>query len=274
VVMLRPTESNVVFLQQLGRGLRASDGKASVTVIDFVGNDRMFLERMRALLSLGGSEIPQLRPLLEQDAPLDLPSGCIVELEIEAKSTLAHLLQGGGADEIERVYRELYAQRRERPSAGELERLGYSPGLLRKNQQHASWFDFVHSEGHLSPEETPGFRNHADLMREIETTPMTKCFKMVTLEALIEAHALRDGLPLRDLGLRAHAILRRSPDLFGDVIEAERRSELDSRSEKAWLAYWRKNPIDAWTKGRAARGSGSLTIGWCPPSPSVRMRKR
>ncbi|MEJ7729944.1 MAG: helicase-related protein [Polyangiaceae bacterium] len=40
VVMLRPTESSVVFLQQLGRGLRAHAGKTGVTIIDFVGNHR------------------------------------------------------------------------------------------------------------------------------------------------------------------------------------------------------------------------------------------
>ena len=56
VVMLRPTESNVVFLQQLGRGLRAADGKTAVTVVDFVGNHRIFFERLRALLSLGGKD--------------------------------------------------------------------------------------------------------------------------------------------------------------------------------------------------------------------------
>jgi len=52
VVMLRPTESSVIFLQQLGRGLRANEGKTAVIVIDFVGNHRVFLERLRALLSL------------------------------------------------------------------------------------------------------------------------------------------------------------------------------------------------------------------------------
>ena len=38
VVMLRPTESPIVFTQQLGRGLRHSDGKEYVVVIDFIGN--------------------------------------------------------------------------------------------------------------------------------------------------------------------------------------------------------------------------------------------
>lgn len=38
VVMLRPTESSIIFIQQLGRGLRKSSNKEYVTVIDFIGN--------------------------------------------------------------------------------------------------------------------------------------------------------------------------------------------------------------------------------------------
>lgn len=38
IVMLRPTESAIVFVQQLGRGLRKREGKSYVTVIDFIGN--------------------------------------------------------------------------------------------------------------------------------------------------------------------------------------------------------------------------------------------
>lgn len=38
VVMLRNTESNIIFIQQLGRGLRKDNSKEFVTVIDFIGN--------------------------------------------------------------------------------------------------------------------------------------------------------------------------------------------------------------------------------------------
>lgn len=38
VVMLRPTESPIVFVQQLGRGLRKSQDKEYVVVLDFIGN--------------------------------------------------------------------------------------------------------------------------------------------------------------------------------------------------------------------------------------------
>ena len=38
VMFLRPTESPVVFIQQLGRGLRRSKGKEYLNVLDFIGN--------------------------------------------------------------------------------------------------------------------------------------------------------------------------------------------------------------------------------------------
>ena len=38
IIMLRPTQSAIIFVQQLGRGLRKTDGKEYLTVIDFIGN--------------------------------------------------------------------------------------------------------------------------------------------------------------------------------------------------------------------------------------------
>ena len=38
VIMLRPTQSSIVFIQQLGRGLRKADGKEYVVILDFIGN--------------------------------------------------------------------------------------------------------------------------------------------------------------------------------------------------------------------------------------------
>lgn len=38
VIMLRPTESPIVFVQQLGRGLRKAEGKEYTVILDFIGN--------------------------------------------------------------------------------------------------------------------------------------------------------------------------------------------------------------------------------------------
>ncbi|MDB4958194.1 MAG: ATP-dependent helicase YejH [Myxococcales bacterium] len=258
VVMLRPTESSVVFLQQLGRGLRASEGKTSVNVVDFVGNHRMFLERLRALLSLGGaSGAAALRELLHAEGTVELPAGCSVDLELEAKTLLANLFQVSGANEVERAYRELCVERgtaedpASRPTAGELQRMGYLPSRLR--ERHGSWFDFVRGESGLAADEVRLLEVAAGFLRELEITPMTKCFKMVTLEVLLEQHALLDGMPLDELATRAHAWLRRSPELFADVLDELRVQTLDDASRSKWLRYWADNPIAAWTRreGRA-----------------------
>ena len=72
VVMLRPTQSAIIFVQQLGRGLRKDDSKTYVSVIDFIGNyeNNFFIpialygdnsynkDNLRKALSEGSSAIP------------------------------------------------------------------------------------------------------------------------------------------------------------------------------------------------------------------------
>jgi hypothetical protein len=80
LLMLRPTESPLLFLQQLGRGLRKVDGKAVCTVLDFVGHHRQefrYDRRFRALL--GGTRTDVMRQV-EQGFPF-LPAGCHMELD-------------------------------------------------------------------------------------------------------------------------------------------------------------------------------------------------
>jgi superfamily II DNA or RNA helicase/diadenosine tetraphosphate (Ap4A) HIT family hydrolase/HKD family nuclease len=151
VVMLRPTESGVVFLQQLGRGLRVAEGKTHLTVIDFVGNHAVFLERLRTLLSLGGDQpIAALRALVAE-GHLELPGGCSVELQLEAQALLEQKLLAGGADEVERIYRELREARGARPTAGELVRMGHTLSAIAR--RHGSWLGFVRAEGDLTAEQ-------------------------------------------------------------------------------------------------------------------------
>ena len=80
VLFLRPTESATVFLQQLGRGLRLTEGKTVLTALDFVGHQRRefrFDQRFRALTGLGGK---QLLRQLEEGFPF-LPSGSQIVLD-------------------------------------------------------------------------------------------------------------------------------------------------------------------------------------------------
>ncbi|MFF3819937.1 DUF3427 domain-containing protein [Streptomyces bluensis] len=84
LLLLRPTNSATVFLQQLGRGLRRTDNKPVLTVLDFIGQHRAefrFEEQFRALTNLSRN---RLVDHIEHDFPL-LPSGCQIVLEGKAK---------------------------------------------------------------------------------------------------------------------------------------------------------------------------------------------
>ena len=244
VVLLRPTESSVVFLQQLGRGLRVAEGKAALTVIDFVGNHRIFLERLRWLLSIGvPDDVVSLQGFLD-GAPATLPEGCSVELEFEAKELLRDLLPKSSRTAIINIYRELRQARGVRPTVGELFRMGYEPSTLRG--KYGSWFGFVHDEGDLDLTSS-AFEALTEWFREVETTAMTKCFKMVVLKVLLDADALEHGLDLPTLARRSYELILRSPELFDDIRGVKALGDARAVDDETWLAYWQTNPIAAWT---------------------------
>ena len=84
ILFLRPTESLTVFLQQLGRGLRLSEGKECLTVLDYVGQAHVnynFEEKFRALIGKTNNSVKNYI----ENGFLSLPKGCYIQLEKEAK---------------------------------------------------------------------------------------------------------------------------------------------------------------------------------------------
>ena len=80
VLFLRPTESLTVFLQQLGRGLRLSENKDCLTVLDFIGQANRkynFEEKFAALLVNTTRSVS--REL--KDGFISAPKGCYIQLE-------------------------------------------------------------------------------------------------------------------------------------------------------------------------------------------------
>ncbi len=83
VLFLRPTESLAVFLQQLGRGLRLSEGKECLTVLDFIGQANKkynFEDKFAALLTNTARGVT--REIKE--GFVSLPKGCYIQFERKA----------------------------------------------------------------------------------------------------------------------------------------------------------------------------------------------
>jgi len=92
IIMARPTQSAIVFVQQLGRGLRKADNKEYLTVIDIVGNyDNNFLIPI-ALYGDRSRNKDTLRRLLRSEEAL-LPGESTISFDRVAKERIFKAIQ-------------------------------------------------------------------------------------------------------------------------------------------------------------------------------------
>ncbi len=196
VMMLRPTESKILWLQQLGRGLRKAKDKTHLCVIDYIGNHRTFLNRPQIIYGLPPGDV-YIRNLLK-DLPakdLELPAGCRVTYDLESINILNSLLRSPKKNEVLTAYYTDYQERHSRrPTAAQTYRDGYNPRTARTS--FGSWLDFVNSQGGLTPEQVAAFSSSPakSLLTAIERLDINKSFELITLITLIAALNL-DNLP-------------------------------------------------------------------------------
>lgn len=84
ILFLRPTDSTTVFLQQLGRGLRLSDNKECLTVLDYVGQAHKNYNFYEKFSTISKSKGKHLEDELKSGF-VTLPKGCHLHMEKQAK---------------------------------------------------------------------------------------------------------------------------------------------------------------------------------------------
>ena len=110
VLFLRPTESPVVFLQQLGRGLRKHPGTEVLTVIDLVGHHRASFEALHALHDEQGVPTPESHRIARAlQTAITPPEGCEFLLEDRTIEMLERVrrIALSRRDRVEAAYRQL-----------------------------------------------------------------------------------------------------------------------------------------------------------------------
>ena len=208
ILMLRPTDSPVVFLQQLGRGLRYLPGK-ELTVIDFIGNHRSFLFKPRTLLGLVDGGFSSTAQVLEamRTGDFGLPDGCSVHYDLEVVDLLAELTRREQGPALTRYCLSYFEERGARPTAVQAWLSGYNPG----SQSAVGWFGALDQMGLLSDAEQPAARRLGEILLGLQKESITKSYKLVTLQAVLELGGLRDGVDLSALAARARQIIRGDP---------------------------------------------------------------
>ena len=251
VVMLRPTESKVIFLQQLGRGLRSAENKLRLKVIDFVGNHRVFASRLIHLLSLGNQSATwtDLKKFLKGGSP-ELPEGCLLDLEVEAKELMLRLVPNTGSAVVE-AYRSMRDDLGRRPSPSELFHHGYLPMTLRANFD--SWFGFISEEKDLTEREKLVFTSFNAWFPMLEVTSINNCYKMVVLRVLLDRDALWEGMEIEKLAAACREFLLSHQTLRHDLPPTQEFPDPANAPIEKWAKWWLKWPLTRWLNEQAGR---------------------
>lgn len=92
LLLLRPTQSPVLFQQQIGRGLRLANGKESCLILDFVGRHRQEFRFDRLLSTITGLSRGQLIEAVEKGFGT-LPPGCHIHLQRKTREQILNSLR-------------------------------------------------------------------------------------------------------------------------------------------------------------------------------------
>jgi superfamily II DNA or RNA helicase/diadenosine tetraphosphate (Ap4A) HIT family hydrolase len=247
VMMLRPTESRIIWLQQFGRGLRKAPGKEHLNVIDYIGNHRTFLLKPQTLLGLGPVKQDVLNALERlQSGEYELPAGCAITFDLEAIDILKALVGVRGPGLLEQRYPEFEELHGVRPSATEMLHEGYDPRSARP--RYGSWLGFVQSKGGLDQGQQLALTEQQVLLDTLEVTPMVRSYKMLTLLVLLNAGELPGQLGIAKLAEGVRRLASRNSRLSKECGDA-------LSDDAALRRLLEANPIAAWV---GARGTGGV----------------
>lgn len=187
VMFLRPTESPIVFLQQLGRGLRKYRGKKFLNVLDFIGNYEK-AGRVRFLLE-GKSDMH--REGYHLSDTLEFPDDCLVDFDMKlidlfTEMDRKHLKL---KDQIINEYFRVKELLGKRPTRMDLftymDASVYEVAITHsKDSPFKRYLEFLNELGELNKKEENFYKGIGkEFITMLENTNMSKVYKMPVLMA-------------------------------------------------------------------------------------------
>lgn len=187
VMFLRPTESPIVFLQQLGRGLRKSKGKEYLNVLDFIGNYEK-AGRVRSLLT--GRTLAEAQQYHPSDRST-YPDDCLIDFDMKLIDLFAKMdkKQLKVKDQVRNEFYRVKEMLGKRPSRMELFTYMdddiYQMAITHsKENPFKRYLEYLKDLGELTSEEETFCQGIGrEFVNLIENTNMSKVYKMPVLMA-------------------------------------------------------------------------------------------
>ena len=180
VMFLRPTESYVVFLQQLGRGLRKYQDKDYLTVIDFIGNYKR--AHYVPLILAGENPWTSQKPVVSSPEEYNMPEGCIINFDFRIIDLFQELAaRDPKSFRMRDTYSRLKQSLKRRPTRVDIYE---GSDITIREYLKDGWVRFLEQIGDLDPTEESWLGTAAEeFLKDIEQTRMTKAYKVTIVHS-------------------------------------------------------------------------------------------
>jgi superfamily II DNA or RNA helicase len=267
VMFLRPTESFVIFLQQLGRGLRRAEGKKYLKVLDFIGNYR---RAHHIPLLLAGINPLQVAEDKRYSVPqeIDYPEGCLANFDFKLIDLFERMrLNDPISQRIQEEYWRLKDQLGRRPTRIDVfERIDIP---IRYYLNNNGWLRFLEKVDELTDEEKSWLGTRAEeFFIELEKTSMSKSYKMPTLLSFLHLEKMQEAqadkvmsnedlldpmIPSSNLSIKGRTPMQRiieswrrfyaKPFYSRDLLTSQVTRDFTSWTDKKIADHARRNPV-------------------------------
>lgn len=235
VLFLRPTQSPTVFMQQLGRGLRKSENKTHLTVLDFIGN---YKKANHIPFLLSGYDYDTRTLLNESIFDQDYPEDCYIDFDfqlvdlfkIQAKRELKV------KDRMLLEFNSIKENLAHKPSRVELflNMDDYIYSSMTRNSKlnpFRDYLTFLSDNDELNHQEQSLIDTIAhEFLKTLETTRMTKSYKMPILLAFYNGGNIRMEITDEDVYRSMHEFYS-NPSNGVDMLKDE-----TSKNYKSWIS--------------------------------------
>lgn len=247
VMFLRPTESPVVFLQQLGRGLRKSRGKEFLNVLDFIGN---YKKAGTAPFLLSGRTYSGVEARKMQQQDFKFPDDCLVDFDMRLID-LFHEMAVHGVKKEERV-REEYFRIKELldgkvPSRMELftymedDILRICGGLKSSPFRH--YLRYLDGLNELRKEQETIYKSIGnEFLEMLETTQMSKSYKMPVLMAFYNKGNFKTVIDENDI-YNSYMEFYNTANNWKDLERDKSTGDFKTWDKKRCVREAEKNPV-------------------------------
>ena len=247
VLFLRPTQSPIIFLQQLGRGLRIAENKKYLTVLDFIGN---YKKANLVPFLLSGYDYDTRTLLNESVLEFEYPDECFIDFDfklidlfkVQAKQ------ETKVKDRIILEYESVKSMLEKRPARTDLflkmdENVIQAMKRTPKLNLFRDYLKFLDDNDELDFEEREFISTPAhEFLKTLETTNMTKSYKMPILKAFYNNGDIKTEITEDDVYKSMKEFYEYKSNGV-DMLKDKSSKDFKNWGKKEYVSLAKRNPI-------------------------------